>query len=419
MSSSTARRTRSSGRLARSLALAGAALLLPALAACSSGTSSEASTSTPAEATSAASQAPASEAPASEAASVLPAGGPIQCALTEKTELAPFEFSDTVGEVPDLPKAIAWANTSDAEFFMQITRSIEQAAKDRGIEFITAIADDDSAKNIEQMETFLQRGIGALAVQPLDANAQAPLMQRAIDSGAAVMSLVTPPSTNQAIADQYKVGNTQGLAAAKYITEKLGGKAKVVYFNTDSIEVLKARHQGAIDGVMTAGDGVEIVADVQPEAITQDAGFQAMSTILQKNPDVDVVIGGDTYVLGALAALEAEGKARDDMYLSGIDGDEQALAAVEKGGPYKASFAFAYPLMGYAWGQFAADWLEGKSIPQVMQLDAIELSSKESIDAFKKAMSDPAATWKNSADYLTMLGNVSYGTRDQCITYAA
>ena len=198
-------------------------------------------------------------------------------------------------------------------------------------------------------------------------------MQRAIDSGAAVMSLVTPPSTNQAIADQYKVGNTQGLAAAKYITEKLGGKAKVVYFNTDSIEVLKARHQGAIDGVMTAGDGVEIVADVQPEAITQDAGFQAMSTILQKNPDVDVVIGGDTYVLGALAALEAEGKARDDMYLSGIDGDEQALAAVEKGGPYKASFAFAYPLMGYAWGQFAADWLEGKSIPQVMQLDAIEL----------------------------------------------
>lgn len=418
MSASTARRTRSSGRLARSLALAGAALLLPALAACSSGTSSEASTSAAAE-TTAASEAAASSAPASEAASTLPAGGPIVCALTEKTELAPFEFSDTVGEVPDLPKTVAWANTSDAEFFLQITRSIEAAAKDRGLEFITAIADDDSAKNIEQIETFLQRGIGALAVQPLDANAQAPLMQRAIDTGAAVMSLVTPPSTNQAIADQYKVGNTQGLAAAKYITENMGGKAKVVYFNTDSIEVLKARHQGALDGIMTAGDGVEIVADVQPEAITQDAGFQAMSTILQKNPDVDVVIGGDTYVLGALAALEAEGKARDDMYLSGIDGDEQALAAVAEGGPYKASFAFAYPLMGYAWGQFAADWLEGKSIPQVMQLNAIELSSQESIDAFKAAMADPSVTWKNAAEYLTMLGDVSYGTRDQCITYAA
>ena len=88
-----------------------------------------------------------------------------------------------------------------------------------------------------------------------------------------------------------------------------------------------------------------------------------------KNYGWPIITHGINY--SGLKIPEAEGKARDDMYLSGIDGDEQALAAVEKGGPYKASFAFAYPLMGYAWGQFAADWLEGKSIPQVMQLDAI------------------------------------------------
>lgn len=406
---------RTQGRLRRSLTLAAAALLIPAMAACGSSSTAEGGSEAPAS-----SSAPQESAPASDAApAALPAGGPITCTFTEKQELPPFEFTDAVGEVPDLPKTIAWANTSDAEFFMQITRSIEAAAQERGLEFITAIADDDSAKNIEQIETFLQRGIGALAVQPLDANAQAPLMQRAIDSGAAVMSLVTPPSTNQAIADQYKVGNTQGLAAAKYITENMGGNAKVVYFNTDSIEVLKARHQGVLDGLATAGPGVEIVADIQPEAITQEAGFAAMSTILQANPDVDVVLGGDTYVLGALAALEAEGKARDDMYLSGIDGDEQALAAVREGGPYKASFAFAYPLMGYAWGQFAADWLEGKSIPQVMQLNAIELNSAETIDAFQAAMENVPETWQDASTYLTMLGSVNYETRDKCITYAA
>ncbi|WP_326828819.1 sugar ABC transporter substrate-binding protein [Streptosporangium sp. NBC_01810] len=339
--------------------------------------------------------------------------------ITEKKKLAPFQFGAPAGEKPSIPKRIAWANTSDAEFFLQITRSIELAATARGLEFVTAIANDDSAKNVEQIETFLQRGIGALCIQPLDANAQAPLMKRAIEAGAAVMSLVTPPSTSQAVADQYKVGNTQGLAAAKYITEKLGGKANAVYFNIDTIEVLKARHQGVLDGLKTAGPGVKIIADVQPPALTQDGGFKAMNTILQAHPDVNVILGGDTFCLGALSALQAAGKDRPEMYLSGIDGDEQALAEVRKSGAYKASFAFAYPLMGYAWGQFAADWLEGKPIPQVMQFNAIELNSAETIDKYRADMKAVAETWQNAGTYFTLLGSIRYQERDQFINYAA
>ena len=344
---------------------------------------------------------------------------PLGNGITEKKELAPFKFDGAAGAKPNIPKRIAWANTSDAEFFLQITRAIEQAAKERGLEFVTAIANDDSAKNVEQIETFLQRGIGALCIQPLDANAQAPLMKRALEAGAAVLSLVTPPSTSQAVADQYKVGNAQGLAAAKYIKEKLGGNAKVVYFNTDTIEVLKARHQGVLDGVKTAGAGAQVVSDIQPAAITQDGGFKAMNTVLQQHPDVNVILGGDTYCLGALSALQAAGKARPDMYLSGIDGDEQALAEVRKGGAYKASFAFAYPLMGYAWGQFAADWLEGKPIPQVMQFNAIELNSAATIDKYQADMKAVEETWKNSGTYFTMLGSIRYQDREQFINYAA
>src|SRR5688572_7013795 len=54
--------------------------------------------------------------------------------------LQPFAPSATAGEVPDLPRRIAWANTSDAEFFLAITNSIQLAAEDRDLEFITAIA---------------------------------------------------------------------------------------------------------------------------------------------------------------------------------------------------------------------------------------------------------------------------------------
>ncbi len=351
-----------------------------------------------------------------------PAAAPAETAVADSgpdpKTLEPFVASDTVGEKPDLPRRIAWANTSNAEFFLAITNSIELAAQERDLEFITAIANDDSAKNIEQISTFLQRGIAALCIQPLDANAQAPLMQQAIDEGIAVLSLVTPPSTTQAVADQYKVGYTQGLAAAKWITENLDGQAKVHYFNIDTIEVLIARHQGVLDGVKTAGEGVEIVSDVNAGAITNEAGFNTMNTVLQAHPDVNVILGGDTLVLGALAAVEAAGVASDKIYMSGIDGDKEALNKIRAGGPYKASFAFAYPMMGYAWGQYAADWLDGKEIPLLMQFNAIELNSAETIDEFEQAMADIKETWKSADKYFTNLGSISYATRENYLRVA-
>jgi ribose transport system substrate-binding protein len=296
---------------------------------------------------------------------------------------------------------------------------MQTSAKARGLDFITAIANDDSATNIEQINTFLQRGIAALAIQPLDANAQAPLMQQAIDQGIAVLSLVTPPSTNQVIANQYKVGNQQGLAAAKWITDNLGGNAKVFYFNFDHIEVLKERHRGVLEGVKTAGPGVEIVLDIDPGAITNDAGFQTMNTALQAHPDINVILGGDTVCLGALAALESAGKANGKVYISGIDGDKQALDKIKEGGAYKASFAFAYPLMGYAWGQYAADWLDGKSIPLVSQFNAIELNSADTIDKFNNDMQNAADSWQRADTYFTNLGNISYDTRQNYLKVAA
>lgn len=358
-------------------------------------------------------------APIAPAPAAAPAAAPTADPGPDPKTFQPFQASDKVGEKPNLPRRIAWANTSNAEFFLAITNAIQMAAEDRDLDFITAIANDDSARNIEQINTFLQRGIAALCIQPLDANAQAPLMQKAIDDGIAVLSLVTPPSTVQAVADQYKVGYTQGAAAAKWITENLDGKAKVHYFNIDTIEVLIARHQGVLDGVKTAGEGVEIVSDINAGAITNEAGFNTMNTVLQAHPDINVILGGDTLVLGALAAVEAAGKAGEKIYMSGIDGDAEALKKVREGGPYKASFAFAYPMMGYAWGQYAADWLDGKEIPQVMQFNAIELNSAESIDAFEQDMANVRESWTAADKYFTNLGSISYETRQNYVRVSA
>jgi ribose transport system substrate-binding protein len=340
--------------------------------------------------------------------------------VTKLSQLAPFHPSSAVGSKPNLPKRIAWANSSNAQFFIELGDSIEAAAHDRGLQYVTAIANNDSATNISQINSFLQTGIAALCIQPIDAAAQAIVMRQAINQGIDVLSLVTPPSTVQAVADQYAVGYAQGVAAANWVKQELGGKAQVIIFNLDTITVLIARDQGVRDGLKTGGPGIQIVEDIETPEETEQSAEQTMSTILQAHPDVNVILGtaGDTYSMGALAALRSAGTDTSKMYLSGINGDSDALAEIEKGGPYKASFAFAYNLMGYAWGQFAADWLAGKQVPQVMVFNAIALDSASAINAFNKAMSPQGvrSSYLQTSKYMKLLGNISYETRNRFLT---
>lgn len=343
------------------------------------------------------------------------AAPPAQDPTGDDAVLAPFVWDQEGSEVPDLPNRISWANTSNAEFFLAFTRGMEEAANDRGVEFLTAIADDNPERNVEQMESFLARGVGALMYQPLDMASQTPILERALDEGIFVPGLISQPSTLQIAASQYDVGFLQGKAAADWAVENLDGQAKVLYFNLDTIgPQLILRHEGVLDGLATGGDGIEVVSDITT-GISTEEGFEVMSTVLQANPDINIVLGGDTLVLGALRALEQSGRDLSDVYLSGVDGDSQALEEVKKGGAFKASIAFAWQLMGYGIGQFSSDWLEGKEVPRVMVAAPTLVNSPALVDEFLEVNANPSVVFEDRErfeTYLPLLGQVSYETRD-------
>jgi len=328
--------------------------------------------------------------------------------------LTAFVWDQDGGEVPDLPGRISWANTANAEFFLAFSDGMEQAANDRGLEYVTAIADNNPEKNIQQIESFLSRGVGALMYQPLDMASQTPVLNRAIDDGIFVPGLISFPSTLQIAASQYNIGFTQGKAAADWATENLGGIAEVHYFNLDTVgPQLVLRHNGVLDGLATGGPGIKVVSDIG-SGISTDDGFEIMSTVLQAHPNVNIVLGGDTLVVGALKAFEQAGKVTDNLYLSGVDGDKQAFAAIKEGGPYKASIAFPWQLMGYGIGQFSADWLTGLEVPRIMVAAPTLVNSPELVDEFIAVNANPAEVFNDHArfeKYLPLLGQVSYATR--------
>lgn len=333
------------------------------------------------------------------------------------TTLKPFDPNIPAGAKPsNLPQVVAFANQSDAGFFLDFQNGVKSAVTAQGWQFLSANAAGDASKNLTQVNTFLQRGIGFLLTAPVGANL-GPAQTSALNKGIGVFSFLSGPALSVASADQYNIGYTQGKDAADFIKANMNGQANVVYINANELSpVLIPRDKGAIAGLQSGGAGVKVVAD-QFNTPGVDTGNKLMSQILQAHPDVNVVLGDDESVLGALSAFRTAGKLSQLKYMSGVNGSKDALAVIAAGDtPYKTDYSFGYGPLGYTWGQMAIDYSQGKSIPMVVDVNPIALSSKSDIDKFEQDTSNPAGA--DLTKYLKLLGNISYATRGEYVNYS-
>jgi ribose transport system substrate-binding protein len=351
------------------------------------------------------------------AAACIAADGPP--GITRPVVLPPFDPAAPACHAPSgLQRVLSFAQDNQRKFMQGVAQGLALAAKDRALEFRVAQADNDPLKMIAQVREFLDAKVGALVLSPVDPPSIARHLQEVIWSGAYVGTVVPPPATSLLNAPQYLTGKVLADEAAEFIRTHLGGKARVVLLTHDSLQFLAPRF-AAMRDVFRAMPGVVIVADISPLTVDEAGGKAVMNTILLANPDIDVVLGADTVVLGALAALRESGKARSDQFLGGIDGEPAAVAEIRSRGPYKASVSLASPVFSYAMGQHAADWLEGKSIPQAMDILPKALTL-QNLDQYERDVADPGAVYRDPqkrSSYLKMYGNICFDTRDQYVNF--
>lgn len=340
--------------------------------------------------------------------------------LTAPVKLPPYDATRAACKAPTgLQKKLVFVQDNRREFMQGVGRGLEAAARARGIGYDVAFANNDAALMIRHVGGIATDRTGAIVVAPIDPPSLAPALKKVIAGGAYVGAVVPPPATTILNAPQYLTGKVLADAAAEYIRTRLGGKAKVVLLTHDSLQFLAPRFTAMRD-TLRALPGVTIVADISPATVDKDGGYRTMKTILLAQPSIDVVLGADTVVLGALAALREAGKARGDQFLGGIDGEPEAVVEIKKGdSPYKASISLASSIFGYAMGQHAADWLEGKSIPQAMDILPKALT-RRNIAEYESDTANPGAVYASPsrrASYLKMYGNICFDTRDNYINF--
>ncbi len=336
-------------------------------------------------------------------------------------DFQPFAPSDAVGAIPDLPKSIAFMVPDTTAYYTDIGNAIEKGAAERGVAFTLVSSASDPVKNIDQINSELQKGVGCLVVQPQDTPAQGAVLQQAIDQGVYVDFFVTPPANTQTMANQYDLGYQQALEAVRWINENLDGKAVVGNLSLDIIPALIPRRLGTEAGLATGGDGIEVI-NLPIKVGSSDEAFQIASTELQARPDVNVWIGPDASMLGINAYLASVGKspATDKIYLTGLNGDQDALDAVAKGDTFlHATWGFNNSLLGYAMGQFCGDWLEGKTVPQAIQVGGTLVTDAAGAEALQGMIDDPAGQYKllveGTQNGNKLWGDTSFADKDNYI----
>jgi ribose transport system substrate-binding protein len=340
--------------------------------------------------------------------------------ITMPKTLAPFDPAAPVCRPPPgLEKILAFSQDTRREFMQGVDQGLAAAAKDRGLQYRLLAADSDATRQAEQVRSLVATRAGGVVASAVDSVSLAPRLQEVMWSGGYVSTVVAPPATSLLNAPQYLTGKVLGDAASAHIKGTLGGKAKVVLLTQDSLEFLAPRFVALRDSLRDI-PGATVVADISPNPVSKDGGFATMRTILLANPDVDVVLGADNVVLGALAALRAAGKTRANQFLGGIDGEPEAVSEIKKGNsPYRISISLASPVFGYAMGQHAADWLEGKSIPQATDILPSPLTAAN-IAQYEADLADPGRVYADPARraaYLKMYGNICYDSRDQYLNF--
>jgi ribose transport system substrate-binding protein len=325
---------------------------------------------------------------------------------------ARFTPSAHAGTKPSLSHQVGMALVTLQGATQQFADAAMSTAKEHRLQVSEATNDGNTGKAISQMNNLIQRQVGALFVQDLTPSAQVPVIKRAIGQGMATFAF-NMPANMQLTASQYNVGKQLAQGTLDYISKHMNNKAELVHFNFDYNPAVAPRDQGWRAVMKGRPPGVKIVADVPINPETQEKGNAVMASILQKTPTVNVVDGGDTGVLGALAAFKAAGRGSDpNLALLGVNGDPQAVAEVKSGGPYKATYAFNFAILGVLVSDMADRWLKGLNIPQLALVPAVAIDGPAAISEYNKSISDPASAYATAVGkYFDLYGSTSYATR--------
>ncbi|WP_374108547.1 substrate-binding domain-containing protein [Isoptericola sp. S6320L] len=244
--------------------------------------------------------------------------------------------------------------TTTNPFFVAMQDGAEAAAEEHGVALTLAAGreDGDEDAQIQAIENSVARGDAGILITP-NGPSVVDALDRAREAGLYVIALDTPPDPADAVDITFATDNRlAGQKIGEWTAGALEGEKATIalldLFDDKVVSVDVDRDQGFLEGMgidvadpqangdeaatgTYSGGDYEIVGNEASQG-AEDGGRTAMENLLAKNPDVNVVYTiNEPAAYGAYQALEAAGKAGDDVLVVSVDGGCAGVDNVEQG----------------------------------------------------------------------------------------
>jgi ribose transport system substrate-binding protein len=235
------------------------------------------------------------------------------------------------------------------------------------MQIVYADAQQDNAKQVADVENFLQQRIDLLIISPNEAKPLTPIVQKVFAAGIPVIildrAIEGDTYTTFIGADNRQIGREAGRLAVKI----LHGKGDVVEIKgLPGSPPARDRSEGFREVIASYPD-IHIVHDPVANWLREEAMTQ-MEAALQAHSHIDLVYAhNDPMAMGAYLAAKAKGREKEMKFigidgLPGLDGGQQMVA------DGKLTATFVYPTGGKEAVEIAAKILAGEKVPHHITL---------------------------------------------------
>lgn len=224
---------------------------------------------------------------------------------------------------------------------------------------------NDPQTQSSQLDTVVAQGYKTVILDPVVADALVPATKRAVQAGVKV--IVIDRTVDTPVLSTIKAPDVPlAVRAAQHIADALHGKGTVALLSgTPGASATVDRTKG-FEQVMSKYPGIKVVANVNGnyDANTSNTAVTNLLTRFGKGKVDWIFSEADVMSLGAIKAISAAGRTAD-VKISGIDGQEEAFAAIDAG-TYDSTVV--YPVVQPAAVVAAAKVCSGESLPKSIAL---------------------------------------------------
>ncbi len=259
---------------------------------------------------------------------------------TSGAALAPdTEYEGPLSELPtsypdadDGPLTVGYLTANGAvEALSALDRALGVAVENKGGTLVSLDAQAQPDTQVTQMQQLVDRGVDAIVVWPLDAQALNPVIQSATDKDIPVIGVEVNSEVGGdigAFTSQITVGSDEiGFTAAREMAHVHPDADVAVAGFVVEVPSVSAQTQAMKDWAIEFG--LNVVAEVDNQTDDVAGGMSAASGAFAQQPGIEAVLAyNDPTAIGATLAAREAGKT---VTAVGINGGSDALEAIEQG----------------------------------------------------------------------------------------